>query len=220
MATRQYVGARYVPKVSNPREWNKAFQYEALTIVNYGDNSFISKIPVPAGVDISDNKYWQSVAVFNPEVAEYTKQVNTLLANNAMRIYDKVDSENINGATFNRIAKNNLITIVTLEANYNETLTDTYTNGTLTIWPIMRVNENIFNLTESDLNTMPFGSCKYLGAFYAPFIVIETNAKTYLSQQLWAGWDGTNTVIFSFDANELLSKFRVFQTVCNVTALA
>ena len=38
--TRQYIGARYVPKFSNPIEWNRNNSYEALTIVTYLNNSY------------------------------------------------------------------------------------------------------------------------------------------------------------------------------------
>ena len=50
MATRQYIGARYVPKFATPTEWNNSLSYEGLTIVTHLGNSFTSKKPVPAGI--------------------------------------------------------------------------------------------------------------------------------------------------------------------------
>lgn len=69
---RQYVGARYVPKVMG--EWNKALQYEALSIVTYAGNSFTSKIPVPANIDISNKTYWVNTGNFNAQVEAYRQE--------------------------------------------------------------------------------------------------------------------------------------------------
>lgn len=77
MANRQYVGARYVPKFATPVEWNNALSYEALTIVTHLGNSFTSKKPVPAGVDIGNTEYWVNTGNYNEQVATYQKQVAT-----------------------------------------------------------------------------------------------------------------------------------------------
>ena len=58
MPTRQYVGARYVPKFANPIEWDSNRSYEALEIVTYLNNSYTSKKPVPVGTDITNGEYW------------------------------------------------------------------------------------------------------------------------------------------------------------------
>lgn len=85
MANRQYVGARYVPKFADPVEWNKALSYEALTIVTHLGNSFTSKKPVPAGVDIGNDEYWVNTGNFNAQlenvmnsVAGLTEEVNRI----------------------------------------------------------------------------------------------------------------------------------------------
>ena len=41
LINRQYVGARYVPKIMG--EWDKNIPYEALSIVTYKGHSFTSK---------------------------------------------------------------------------------------------------------------------------------------------------------------------------------
>ena len=70
LINRQYVGARYVPKIVG--EWNKALQYEALSVVTYMGNSFTSKVPVPANsVEINNTDYWVNTANYNAQVAEY-----------------------------------------------------------------------------------------------------------------------------------------------------
>lgn len=72
LINRQYVGARYVPKIMG--EWDKNIPYEALSIVTYKGNSFTSKIPVPAKVDIGDGTYWVSTGNYNVQVEEYRKE--------------------------------------------------------------------------------------------------------------------------------------------------
>lgn len=82
LINRQYVGARYVPKVMG--EWNKALQYEALSIVTYLGNSFTSKVPVPANIDISNKNYWVNTGNYNAQVEAYrqeTAQLNNDLNN-------------------------------------------------------------------------------------------------------------------------------------------
>ena len=71
LINRQYVGARYVPKIIG--EWDKAISYEALSVVTYKGNSFTSKIPVPAKIDISNENYWVNTGAYNAQVEEYRK---------------------------------------------------------------------------------------------------------------------------------------------------
>lgn len=78
MANRQYIGARYVPKFSDPVEWNSALSYEALTIVTHLGNSFTSKKPVPAGVDIANTEYWVNTGNYNEQIEAYRKEVQNL----------------------------------------------------------------------------------------------------------------------------------------------
>lgn len=76
LINRQYVGARYVPKIMG--EWNKALQYEALSIVTYLGNSFTSKVPVPANIDISNKSYWVNTGNYNAQVEAYKQNVAQL----------------------------------------------------------------------------------------------------------------------------------------------
>ena len=72
LINRQYVGARYVPKIVG--EWNKVLQYEALSVVTYMGNSFTSKVPVPANVEIDNTDYWVNTGNYNAQVEEYRKE--------------------------------------------------------------------------------------------------------------------------------------------------
>lgn len=95
LINRQYVGARYVPKVVGV--WNKALQYEALSIVTYQGNSFTSKIPVPPNIDISNETYWVNTGNYNAQVEAYrteTMQLKTEL-NNETTNRKNADKDNI-----------------------------------------------------------------------------------------------------------------------------
>lgn len=106
MAIRQYVGARYVPKFSDPIEWEENRSYEALTIVTYNNDSYTSKIPVPANIgNPAENKnYWVITGNFNG-------QVNTL-QENVGEFSNKIDG-------FEKT-----ITEYTTKVNENEKLTN------------------------------------------------------------------------------------------------
>ena len=75
MSTRQYIGARYVPKFANPIEWNSARAYEALEIVTHLQTSYTSKKPVPAGTAITNTEYWVATGNYNAQVEQYRQEV-------------------------------------------------------------------------------------------------------------------------------------------------
>lgn len=68
MANR-YVGARYVPLIMG--DWNSANAYEALSVVMYQGDSYISKVPVPANIQISNTTYWAKCADYNAQWAAF-----------------------------------------------------------------------------------------------------------------------------------------------------
>lgn len=73
MATRQYIGARYVPLQMG--EWDSAVAYEPLSVVQYQGASYTSKQHVPAGIEITDADYWVLSADYNAQVAQYRMEV-------------------------------------------------------------------------------------------------------------------------------------------------
>lgn len=91
MATRQYIGARYVPKFfddgKGSSEWVSGLTYEPLTVVTHLGNSFTSKKPVPVGVDILDTEYWCVTGNYNEQVENYREQVQTLINNRRKIIF-------------------------------------------------------------------------------------------------------------------------------------
>lgn len=75
MANRQYIGARYVPKLVG--DWQADTFYEALSIVTSNNVSYTSKKPVPptVGIPAENPEYWVATGNYNAQVAQYAEQV-------------------------------------------------------------------------------------------------------------------------------------------------
>lgn len=84
MATRQYIGARYVPKffegVGGSNDWVQGITYEPLTVVTYSGTIYTSKKPVPATVG-SPNlnlNYWAVTGQSIPDVTHIMEELARL----------------------------------------------------------------------------------------------------------------------------------------------
>ncbi len=71
----QYIGARYVPLISDPIEWSDQKEYEPLTIVTYQGNSYTSRQFVPKGTPITNEQFWASTGNFNAQIEQYRQEV-------------------------------------------------------------------------------------------------------------------------------------------------
>jgi len=83
MATTQYIGARYVPLFftnpdDNSNNWKSGVAYDPLTIVTDLNQSYTSKIPVPASVGRpSENPtYWIMTGAYSAQVEQYRQEVS------------------------------------------------------------------------------------------------------------------------------------------------
>lgn len=92
---RQYIGARYVPQFfKNPDgswDWTQGFQYEPLTIVKYGENTYTSKMLVPATVGSPNLNpgYWANTGNYNGFITDLNNRLTettTISAQNAKDI--------------------------------------------------------------------------------------------------------------------------------------
>lgn len=96
MANIQYTGARYVPKFYenslNPLSpvWESGVSYEAFTVVTYLDDSYTSKIPVPASVGNPANNptYWVRTGNYNAAISLLQNKVSTLENQNGTETLD------------------------------------------------------------------------------------------------------------------------------------
>lgn len=79
--TRQYIGARYVPKFSeiNGGVWDNSYTYEPLEIVQHGLDFYTSKKPVPTGVAITNSDYWVLTGQYNANIQALRQDVDEIL---------------------------------------------------------------------------------------------------------------------------------------------
>lgn len=101
MAERQYIGARYVPKLfKNPNgtnDWLPGIPYETLTIVTFLGNSYTSRKPVPAGIDILNSEYWVLTGNYNAQIENYREDVESFRVDLQHQISEnRKDIDNIN----------------------------------------------------------------------------------------------------------------------------
>lgn len=85
MAVTQYIGARYVPLLftnpdDNTNNWKSGVVYDPLTIVTDLNQSYTSKIPVPASVGRpSENpEYWILTGSYNAQINALSQDVDEL----------------------------------------------------------------------------------------------------------------------------------------------
>lgn len=74
MATRQYIGARYVPIIDG--EWDITKEYDPLVVVMYQGNSYTSRTFVPANTPITNTTYWALTGNYNAQVEAYRQEVS------------------------------------------------------------------------------------------------------------------------------------------------
>lgn len=78
MPNNVYIGSRYVPIFDGA--WNNTKSYEALTIVEYGNNTYTSKKPVPVGTLPTNTTYWALTGNYNGQISALDTRVTDLEA--------------------------------------------------------------------------------------------------------------------------------------------
>ena len=166
MATRQYVGARYVPKFAEPIGWVRENSYEALTIVTYLNNSYTSKKPVPANTDITNEEYWVVTGNYNAQVEQYRQEV--------VELNEKVvDIE----TTVDNIYKHNVIYI-------GDSYAEGYTpDGSVTPWTTYCNSVLGSSLGEHYISAL--GGAGFLGDQYSrtTFLALLKNLESTISDK-------------------------------------
>lgn len=139
MATRQYIGARYVTKIyknsqdPSSADWESGVTYEPLTMVTYLNNSYISRdmVPLTAGNPSIESDHWALTGFYNGQIASLQSQIddiNELITNlETRRIVFLADSY----ATFNGNDGNSYITQAAIENGLilNDTYYDFHISG-------------------------------------------------------------------------------------------
>lgn len=85
-------------KYADPIGWDITKEYEANTIVSYGDKTYLSKKPVPAGIAITNPDYWFEVG----DLSTYSLQLEEI----RLQIADS--DEGINAAAVNNYSAGEL----------------------------------------------------------------------------------------------------------------
>lgn len=74
---RQYIGPRYMPKFMGTHDPTTA--YEALSVVDNGmGTSYVSNIPVPVGIPLTDSNYWTVYGSPSGAILNLQNQINRL----------------------------------------------------------------------------------------------------------------------------------------------
>ena len=135
---KQYVGARYVPKLASPVEWAADTSYEALTIVTFNNASYTSKIQVPptVGNPANNPKYWALTGNYNAQVEQYRQETiqvkneitedQNALKNEVTESQNALKNEVKNEVTESQNAFKNEVTEG--QNNFQSTLTSNYSN--------------------------------------------------------------------------------------------
>ena len=74
MANNVYIGMRYVPIFDGA--WDATKSYEPLVIVEYGNNTYTSKKPVPVGTLPTNTTYWALTGNYNGQISNLQSQIN------------------------------------------------------------------------------------------------------------------------------------------------
>ena len=75
--TTQYIGPKIVPHLWNPVTWSASTQYDALAVVQYNGNGYVSRFIPPVGTLPTDGDYWVRWSDFNAQVAQLQFTVET-----------------------------------------------------------------------------------------------------------------------------------------------
>ena len=100
MATKYYVGARYVPKFADPIDWNINTAYEALTVVNNNGFSYTSKKNVPAGISITNTEYWVMTGNYNAQISALRDDFDAYVTRTDQAIEDLGEAINYEAYTY------------------------------------------------------------------------------------------------------------------------
>lgn len=146
MAMRQYVGARYVPLFDG--NWSATKSYEPLTIVMYGNTSYISKVQVPAGTLPTNNTYWAETGNYNGQITTINNRLDDL-ESQISNVSDNLSNQILSVSEDLQDYKNRNILIVTDIPSYNN-----LGYPTVVIESGSIENNNWFNFWENYPNKM------------------------------------------------------------------
>ena len=156
MATRQYIGARYVPKFMG--EYDATQIYEALCVVDNGSGtSYISKVPTPAGTPLTNRDYWAIYGSASGAVIDLQNQIDTINNVTIPALEDEIED-------VTKVPTDAKYIVIGDSFGYGVIDSSTYTDGWIDYLNDILPN-NIFSWERSDqpveglpafLGTLPF----------------------------------------------------------------
>ena len=112
--TNTFKGARYVPKFADPIKWSAENSYEAIESVQHNGFTYLSKQPVPVGVEITNTEFWLEWADPNAqmeqlrqEVGQYADSVQEL-SGTVGNLSDDLGAEIVNRENADKEIKNDI----------------------------------------------------------------------------------------------------------------
>lgn len=158
--TTTFPGARYVTKFADPIEWDSSNAYEAIEAVQHQGFSYISKRPVPAGIEITDTRYWLLWADPNAQIGSLREDLDEL-------------GEDLDGVSDRVTAIENAKTdIIVIGDSYSKYSYD-YSNGVVVqsgdeLWNKVKANSSIENVYNYAVGGAGFINTTYTAkTFYA-----------------------------------------------------
>lgn len=195
--TRQYIGARYVPKFyegeGGSNEWVYGVPYENLTIVTHLGNTYTSKKPVPVGVQIDNTEYWVITGNYNAQVEEYRKEVSYIKAKlDGIKFKTDVDLE---------LVKDNKCASATNTKKIMQAFSDGYgvflSNGTYYCETITMKNGDVL-IGENKIHTVIKNTC---GNGVVLSLSLDEMNEDYGNHKIWSNFCLTNLSITSDTMN-------------------
>lgn len=214
MATRQYVGARYVPKFADPIEWVKENSYEALTIVTYLNNSYTSKKPVPANTDITNTEYWVVTGNYNAQVEEY-RQATEIVKENLELIRADVNGVKTNVTQINNFLLNRKYILLADSYGMRETSKPTWTEIFVGRYSNTRQKStSSIGFATASITEPNFNFVGKLAEFVSELTETERNEITDIV--VCGGWNDARAITNNtIDASGLQSKIFEFVDYAN-----
>lgn len=128
----EYIGARYVPLIADPVQWEQSKAYEHLMIVTNLNKAYISRYAVPAGTELTDERYWVVFLDNSPVITDIEAKIEAIKSELATQASDISDIreviKNINADATELTQRvqqneNDIAAIQTEQATQNEEIT-------------------------------------------------------------------------------------------------
>lgn len=200
--TRQYIGARYVPKFDGA--WNTNKNYESLVIVEYNDSSYITKKPTPAGTLPTNTEYYALAGTTSGQIRDLQERMTNAEENIEALENDIENLSIINDNFINRkflLLADSYGMRETSKPTWTELFTSRYTNSRHKSVSSrgFAVSNNSFLMGITDFNNE----------------LSEVEKKSITDIVVCGGWNDSRWLTEGGTDNELQSKIFEFVDYCN-----